>query len=84
MMNPQLVKVYSVEFFNYTDCLKDTVSDAENIQYLHIPREGCFLIPEYDLKKYAKFGGGYRTVEYVGCMYIPSVVDNMSDVEILK
>lgn len=77
MVNSQLVKVYGVRFFNYTDYTNDAVSDVENVQFLHIPREGEFLIPEYELKKYAKFGGGYRSVEYAGSMYIPSEINNM-------
>ena len=70
-------KVYSVEFMNYTNCLRDTVSTEpekdENgvinfmgIEYLDV-KDG-FLVRESELDKYRVFGGGYNSIHFVGYM----------------
>ena len=66
-----LEKIYSVEFMNYTDCLKDTVSDwdgesssIKDIKYLNVGHN--FLLKESQLELYRKFGGGYRNIKFVG------------------
>ena len=62
-------KVYEVEFMQYTNCMKDTVSDGEQeigkATYIDVGREP-FLIKESDFPKYQKFGGGFRIVRFVG------------------
>ena len=62
-------KVYEVEFMEYTNCMKDTVSDdSKEIghgKYLNIGKEP-FLIKESDFPKYQKYGGGFRIVRFVG------------------
>lgn len=64
-------KVYEVKFMQYTNCMNDTVSDRtedsdiREIKYLHIGKEP-FLIKESELSKYAKFGGGFRNIKFVG------------------
>lgn len=68
-------KVYSVKFMRYTNACNDTVSDQANdftsdigrTQYLHIGREP-FLVKESELDKYSKFGGGFRSITFVGNM----------------
>lgn len=68
-------KVYSAEFRNYTNFLKDTVSDYEETEdaaktkYLSVGTEP-FLIKESDIPKYQKFGGGYRNLSFVGNMEV--------------
>ena len=68
----KLEKVYVVEFMKYTNCMNDTVSDWDGVsdtlktsKYLDIGKEP-FLVRESDLPKYQKFGGGYRTVNFIG------------------
>ena len=61
-------KVYEVEFMQYTNSVKDTVSDdGENgkTKYIHIGNEP-FLIKESEFDKYMKFGKGFRVIEFVG------------------
>ena len=62
-------KVYEVEFMQYTNYMKDTVSDGETeigkAKYIHVGKEP-FLIKESDFPKYQKFGGGFRIVRFVG------------------
>ena len=62
-------KVYKVEFMQYTNCLKDTVSDGnEDIgerKYLKIGINPI-IIRESDLPKYMKYGNGFRSVEFIG------------------
>jgi hypothetical protein len=67
-------KVYRIEFMRYTNYSKETVDDAKDpftpigeINYLHIG-EGPFLVLEKDLEYYRQFGGGFRSIEYVGIM----------------
>ena len=62
-------KVYEVEFMNYTNWMRDTVSnDAKEIkdaEYINVGKEP-FLIRESEFEKYMKFGGGFRIVKFVG------------------
>ncbi len=62
-------KVYKVEFMQYTNCLKDTVSDGnkdfDERKYLKIGINPI-IIRESDLSKYMKYGNGFRSVEFIG------------------
>ena len=62
-------KVYEVEFMNYTNCMRDTVSnmanEIKNTKYIEIGKEP-FLIKESDFDKYMKYGGGFRVVKVLG------------------
>ena len=61
-------KVYEVEFMQYTNCTKDTVSDGNEMgkrKYIHIGKEP-FLIKESEFDKYMQFGEGFRVVRFVG------------------
>lgn len=62
-------KVYEVEFMNYTNCMRDTVSNDEkeigNMKYIDVGKEP-FLIRESEFDKYMKYGGGFRIVRFVG------------------
>lgn len=62
-------KVYEVEFMQYTNCMKDTVSDNNKeigkTKYINVGKEP-FLIKESDFDKYMKYGGGFRIVRFVG------------------
>lgn len=62
-------KVYEVEFMQYTNCMKDTVSDGNKeigkTKYINVGKEP-FLIKESDFNKYMKYGGGFRILRFVG------------------
>lgn len=62
-------KVYEVEFMNYTNCMRDVVSNDEkeigNMKYIDVGKEP-FLIRESEFDKYMKYGGGFRIVRFVG------------------
>lgn len=66
-------KVYLVEFIEYTNCMRDTVSDGnENIgetKYITVGKEP-FLVRESELDKYSKYGKGYRSMLFVGNIII--------------
>lgn len=65
-------KVYEVEFMEYTNSMRDTVSDGAElgkIKYIHVGKEP-FLIKESEFDKYMKFGKGFRIVRFVGNMEI--------------
>ena len=65
----KMEKVYKVEFMEYTNYSRDTVCDESKKighgQYLHVGKEP-FLVKESDLEKYKNYGGGYRSVVFVG------------------
>ena len=68
----KLEKVYKVTFMQYTNALKDTVSDWDgeydtlgDSNYLEVGKEP-FLLRECELQKYQKYGGGFRSIEFVG------------------
>lgn len=58
-------KIYQVEFLQYTNCMKNTVWNEEENNYLRIGTEP-FLIRESEFEKYMKFGDGFRVVRFVG------------------
>lgn len=62
-------KVYKVEFMEYTNCMRDTVSNQEmeigNRKYLTVGKEP-FLVKESELDKYRAWGNGFRHIEFVG------------------
>ena len=61
-------KVYEVEFMQYTNAMRDTVSDGGEIgktKYINVGKEP-FLIRESEFDKYMKFGKGFRIVKFVG------------------
>ena len=64
----KLIKVYAVTFLKYTSALRDTVWDEEHDKYLNIGHE-TFLVKEHDLAKYKSYGGGYRSIDYVGNIF---------------
>ena len=66
-------KVYAVKFMEYTNCMRDTVSNsAENIgemKYINIGKEP-FLVKDSELEKYMVYGNGFRSIEFVGNIVI--------------
>ena len=72
-MNKASVKIYAIEFNEYTNYSKNCVSDG-NGEYIDIDN-GPFLIREDEIEKYRQFGDGIRTLTYVGTM-IPDEKDD--------
>ena len=64
----RLVKIYAVTFMEYTNCMKNTVYNEENDCYIQVGKEQ-FLVTEDDLDKLKAYGGGYRTVNFVGNIF---------------
>lgn len=65
-------KIYEVEFIQYTNCIRDTVSDdgkTEKTKYIYVGNEP-FLIKESEFDKYMKFGKGFRIIKFVGNMEV--------------
>ena len=66
------VKLYSVVFNQYSDCLNNAVSyedpDTQKTRYLHIPKTGL-VVREDKLQDYAKFGNGFSSISIVGEIY---------------
>lgn len=64
-----LEKVYVVEFMHYSNAMKDYVSNnadtEKDVKYLNVGREP-FLVKESDLEKYRGYGGGFRSITFVG------------------
>ena len=62
-------KVYKVEFMEYTNYMRDTVSNQKmeigNKKYLTVGKEP-FLVKESELDKYRVWGNGFRYIEFVG------------------
>ena len=62
-------KIYKVEFMNYANVFKDTVSnqakEIEDKKYLKVGKEP-FLVIESELDNYRAWGGGFRYIELVG------------------
>lgn len=66
-------KIYKVEFMEYTNVLRNTVSNQKqevaDKKYLTVGKEP-FLVKESELDKYSTWGGGFRNIEFVGNLYI--------------
>lgn len=69
----KMEKVYEVEFMNYTNAMRNCVSDGSedlgNIKYVHVGKE-AFLIKESAIDYYRQFGGGFRNLKFIGNMEI--------------
>lgn len=72
----KLVKLYSVEFIEYTNATYDTVTNKDG-QYLDVKVEngGDFIIREDEIDFYKPFGKGFRSLNYVGRMYADCWLD---------
>ena len=62
-------KVYKVEFMEYTNFARDTVSNPQKEvgdgKYIIVGHEP-FLVKESELEAYRAWGGGFRHIEFVG------------------
>lgn len=62
-------KVYEVEFMQYTNSMRDTVSNMadkiKDTKYISVGNEP-FLIKESEFDKYKEYGNGFRIVKFVG------------------
>lgn len=77
MIIKDFVKVYSVQFNEYTNSSNDTVtyykdgnaanSSLSNTTYISIPKGGLLLL-EDELEEYRKFGNGYESIKFVGSL----------------
>lgn len=83
-MKVKLEKVYKVTFMQYTNVMKDTISDWDgkghslaDCEYLDVGKE-AFLLRESQLDCYRKFGGGYRNIEFVGQIPVSETDVNVS------
>jgi len=69
LQGEDMEKVYEVEFMEYTNCMKDTVSNqAKEIgdrKYIGVGKEP-FLVRESELEKYRAWGNGFRIIRFVG------------------
>lgn len=70
MITFRKIKIYEVEFLNYTDVTKTTVYSELYKQYVDVGKEP-FLISEDQMEYYQQFGGGFRNLIFVGWTDIP-------------
>ena len=60
-------KIYVVEFMQYTNCMKDTVSKNDgSLNYIDVKEP--VLVRESEIDKLKEYGKGFRYVEYVGML----------------
>ena len=57
------MKIYKVEFLEYTNALEDTVCNRKTDEYLDCKD---MLIREIDLDYYKNFGRGFKSLIFVG------------------
>ena len=66
-------KLYRITFNEYTNALKNTVSNGEKeigkTEYIECDSDGSLIIRESEFDIYRKFGGGIQTMVYAGFMY---------------
>lgn len=69
------IKLYSIEFLEYSDVLKKSVSDMDgnslhlgDIHYIDADR---LIVKESDLPYYQRFGGGFKSIHFVGYLGVP-------------
>jgi hypothetical protein len=62
-----MLRIYKVSFNNYTNYTSKTIRNHKTEEYISTD-DGYLVIYDYDISKYMEFGGGYRTVEYIGFM----------------
>ena len=71
----KLVKLYSVEFIEYTDVTHTAVINDE-WKYLNVDGpDRKLVIREDEFDFYKQFGEGFRSLNYVGSMYVDCWLD---------
>lgn len=68
-------KIYKVEFVEYTNALRDTVSngnDLGNYKYIKVSKEG-FLVREEHLNYISQYGKGIKNAILVGELFEPPI-----------
>lgn len=69
-MHPVYENAYRVEFLNYTDPTNQSVKNSDG-EYLMLPEDGeDLVISESKLNDYRCYGGGFRSVIFVGKMIV--------------
>lgn len=58
-------KIYKVTFMEYNNVLRDTIANKDNTDYINVGREP-FLVRESELDTYMDYGGGFRSMVFVG------------------
>ncbi|NDH07425.1 hypothetical protein EBX93_16155 [bacterium] len=65
-MEYTLRKVYKVTFLHYEDKTKNIISSCEGAIMIKLPDDTTTLVFEEDIDLIQEFGGGIKTLEYVG------------------
>ena len=66
-------KIYKVTFMKYTNAMENTVSDHPGSgrgDCTYLDTSEPFLVRESELDLYRHFGGGFRSIEFVGMLPI--------------
>lgn len=58
-------KIYKITFMEYNNVLRDTVANKDNTDYINVGSEP-FLVRESELDTYMDYGGGFRSMVFVG------------------
>lgn len=74
MMLTAEVKIYSVTFCRYTNCMHNCVSNNDHTEYLNLPDDHKFLIREDEIETYKNYGGGIKDLQLVGYMLNNSII----------
>jgi len=66
------MKIYLVQFMEYTNGLKDTVckcvnKEKQKYEYKEVSKDGC-LVKENQLGYFKQFGGGFRNITLMGIL----------------
>lgn len=66
-----MIKLYKIEFMQYTNAMKDTVSngaeDIADVKYIDVYKDG-FIVKESQIDFIKGYGGGIKNLEFIGCM----------------
>ncbi len=58
-------KIYKIIFMEYDGGFRDTVTNKDNTDRINVGKEP-FLVRESELDTYMEYGGGFRSMVFVG------------------
>ena len=70
MFYNKMIKLYRIEFMQYDNYCYDAVSTSEKKDYdtISLSEPKYLIIKESDIEYYKRFGGGIKSMDFIGYM----------------
>lgn len=75
------MKIYEIEFMQYTNGMRDAVYSEKYDKYIKINKEG-FVAKESDIDYLKEFGKGFKKLRFIGELFNDNFNDNQDKLTI--